>query len=169
MSLCCPPIHLHLVRATYVPQQELSYLGTYVIAAWRPRQCPNLTKAAPGRKHLVRASYVPQRKLPYPSACCLYCRAQSAVPEVQESSTRSQIFATGYCCPYRGSWPPSDLLPNRCMLLRTRGSVLMSFHRPLPGNHRFFSAILMQTTALPGARMALATKGIQDCTIHSKG
>ena len=33
------------------------------------------------------------------------------LPEVQESSTRSQIFATGYCCPYRGSWPPSDLLP----------------------------------------------------------
>ena len=38
-------------------------------------------------------------------------RAQLAVPKAQESSTRSQSFAAGYCCPYSGSWPPSDLVP----------------------------------------------------------
>ena len=54
-------------------------------------------------------------------------RAQSAVPEAQESSTRSQSFATGYCCPYSGSWPPSDLVTDRCMLQRVPGCVVRSF------------------------------------------
>ena len=56
-------------------------------------------------------------------------RTQLAVPEAQESSTRSQSFATatGYCCPYSGSWPPSDLVPDRCMLQRVPGCVVRSF------------------------------------------
>ena len=54
-------------------------------------------------------------------------RAQLAVPKAQESSTRSQTFAAGYCCPYSGSWPPSDLVPDRCMLQRVPGCVVRSF------------------------------------------
>jgi len=70
------------------------------------------------------------------------CHIQAMLPLLPEHSLRYQRFkraapgrsqfATGYCCTCRGSWPPSDLLPNRCMLQRMPGCVLMSFHRPLP-------------------------------------
>ena len=82
------------------------------------------------------------------SCSCIICpQAETAIskrmlPLLPEHSLRYQrfkraapgrsLFATGYCCPCRGSWPPSDLLPNRCMLQRMLGCVLMSFHRPLP-------------------------------------
>ena len=120
--------------------------------------------------HLVRASYVPKQRLPFPSAGCLSCLC--TVCCTRGSSEQHQVTVrtvTGSCCPCRGSWPPSDLLPNKCMLLRRPGGVLMSFHGLLPCNHRFISAITMQISALPGARMAVAPKGILDCSIHSKG
>ena len=35
--------------------------------------------------------------------------------------------AAGYCCSYSGSEPPSDLVPDRCMLQRMPGYVVRSF------------------------------------------
>ena len=81
--------------------------------------------------HLVRAAYVPKRKLPYPSACCVHCPSPVGGTRGTREQHQSQSFAAGYCCPYRGSWPPSDLVPDRCMLQRVPGCVVRSFPQTL--------------------------------------
>ena len=145
MSHCCPPLSgLAALRTTNTPASCSRNLRPQTRTVVSRHICHWLHSARGSvqisqRLHQVACilfvhHIVPKRKLPYPSACCLLLPEHSLrYQRFQESSTRSQsvrdrvLFALS-----RGSWPPSDLLPNRCMLQRMPGCVLMSFHRPLP-------------------------------------